>query len=95
MTIAAISAFVALTYLKPDIVINAGTAGGFQRVGAKIGDAFVSTRFAHHDRRVPIPGFLEYGKSNIPSFMCNHLVEVFFKYIYLIILMTDGYFIVL
>jgi 5'-methylthioadenosine nucleosidase len=76
MNAAVVSAFVALTELNPDIVINAGTAGGFQRGGAKIGDAFASTMFCHHDRRIPIPGFADYGRSSIPSFICDHLVQV-------------------
>ena len=46
------------TYHKTkDLVINAGTAGGFSRKGAAIGDAFISTGIKHHDRRIAIPGF--------------------------------------
>ena len=33
-----------------------GTAGGFKRKGAAIGDAFISSQVANHDRRIPIPG---------------------------------------
>jgi hypothetical protein len=35
---------------QPDLVINAGTAGGFGRMGAAIGDVFVSSRTVNHDR---------------------------------------------
>jgi nucleoside phosphorylase len=45
----------------PDIYINAGTAGGFQRHGATIGDIYVVTSFTFHDRRIPIPGYDTYG----------------------------------
>lgn len=38
------------------ICMHAGTAGGFKSKGAAIGDAFVSTQVANHDRRIPIPG---------------------------------------
>lgn len=37
--------------LKPDLVINAGTAGGFKKHGTAIGDVFISTRVKNHDRR--------------------------------------------
>ena len=36
--------------------MHVGTAGGFKSKGAAIGDAFVSTQVANHDRRIPIPG---------------------------------------
>mmetsp|Transcript_13870 Transcript_13870/g.38131 ORF Transcript_13870/g.38131 Transcript_13870/m.38131 type:complete len:278 (-) Transcript_13870:1235-2068(-) len=44
-----------------DLVINAGTCGGFKRKGAGIGDVFLTTGVANHDRRIPIPGFDTYG----------------------------------
>ena len=37
--------------IKPDLVINAGTAGGFKKHDTAIGDVFVSTRVKNHDRR--------------------------------------------
>lgn len=40
-----------------DLLINAGTCGGFQAMGAEIGDVFFTTASAHHDRRIPIPNF--------------------------------------
>lgn len=47
--------------LHPDLVINAGTAGGFGAKGAAIGDVFVSSLIHNHDRRIPIPGYEAYG----------------------------------
>lgn len=44
-----------------DLVLNAGTCGGFSRKGAAIGDVFLTTGVANHDRRIPIPGFDMYG----------------------------------
>ncbi len=41
--------------LRPDLVISVGTAGGFAARGAAIGDVFVATGFANHDRRIPLP----------------------------------------
>lgn len=46
------------------------------RNGAAIGDAFISTTCAHHDRRIPIPGFTEYGKGDHSSVSCKNLIEV-------------------
>lgn len=37
--------------IKPDLVINAGTAGGFKKHDTAIGNVFVSTRVKNHDRR--------------------------------------------
>ena len=53
---AALSTFLAIEALKPDIVINAGTCGGFQACGGRVGDVYVSTGVANHDRRIQIPG---------------------------------------
>lgn len=58
---ASMAAMLAIQQFKPDLVINAGTAGGFSRVGGKVGDAYIGTRYCNHDRRIPIPGFSEYG----------------------------------
>lgn len=60
-TPAALSTYLAVKLISPDLVINAGTAGGFKSKGADIGDVFLASAFAHHDRRIPIPGFTEYG----------------------------------
>ena len=49
------------SYPNVDLVINAGTCGGFGRKGAAIGHVFLTTGVAHHDRRIPIPGFDTYG----------------------------------
>lgn len=73
---AALAAFYAIHETQPDLVINAGTAGGFKRVGAEIGDAFISTVCAHHDRRIVIPEFVPYGKGTHPSVATKNLVQV-------------------
>jgi 5'-methylthioadenosine nucleosidase len=75
-SIAAISTFIALTELKPDLIINAGTAGGFKKHSAAIGDVFLSDHVKHHDRRIPLPGFHEYGRGNHESFKCHNLIKV-------------------
>lgn len=59
---AAMATFLALEKLDDvDLLINAGTAGGYRRKGAEIGDVFLVTHVAHHDRRIPIPDFVPYG----------------------------------
>jgi 5'-methylthioadenosine nucleosidase len=50
-----------------DLLINAGTCGGFQRKGAEIGNVYLTTAVAHHDRRIPIPGFVDYGVGKVKS----------------------------
>lgn len=52
---AALTAYLAIQALKPDLVISLGTAGGFKSKGGEIGDVYLSTGFANHDRHIPIP----------------------------------------
>ena len=52
---------------KVDLLINAGTGGGFKSMGAEIGDVFLTTAVANHDRRIPIPSFTDYGIGKIES----------------------------
>ena len=76
----AVLAYAALEAFHPDLLINAGTAGGFkvsksrapcewwrciglrlvshhplQAKGAAIGDVYLATHIANHDRRIPLP----------------------------------------
>lgn len=58
----ALAVFLALQKLPHvKLLINAGTCGGFQRKGAAIGDVYLTTAVANHDRRIPIPPFIPYG----------------------------------
>lgn len=52
---AALTAYLAIQTFKPDLVISLGTAGGFKAKGGEIGDVYLSTGFANHDRHIPIP----------------------------------------
>ncbi|GLT86119.1 hypothetical protein SLE2022_042810 [Rubroshorea leprosula] len=58
---AALVTYAAIQALQPDLIINAGTAGGFKAKGADIGDVFLASDIAFHDRRIPIPVFDLYG----------------------------------
>lgn len=64
---AAMVTLLALQKDRPDVYLNAGTAGGFSREGATIGDIFVTSHFVFHDRRIPIPGYDAYGVGKLPS----------------------------
>jgi 5'-methylthioadenosine nucleosidase len=60
-TAALLTTYLAVDVFKPDIVISVGTAGGFKSKGAEIASIFLSTTTLHHDRRIPLPGFKEFG----------------------------------
>lgn len=50
----------AIEHLRPDVVVSAGTCGGFAARGGVVGDVYLSSgQFVFHDRRVPLPGFHE------------------------------------
>ena len=52
----------------PDLLLSVGTAGGWQRVGASIGDVYLAwDRFVYHDRRIDLPGFDTFGRGEIPA----------------------------
>nr|CAB3469220.1 unnamed protein product [Digitaria exilis] len=58
---AALVTYASIQALKPDLIINAGTAGGFKAKGACVKDVFLASDVAFHDRRIPIPVFDMYG----------------------------------
>jgi nucleoside phosphorylase len=66
---AILNAYITLSQFKPDLCINAGTAGGFRCRGCEIGDVFLIDRpCKFHDHRIPIPGFDAYGVGSYPAF---------------------------
>ena len=65
---ASLATFLAIEKMKTspshdavDLILNGGTCGGFSRKGGAIGDVFLTTGVANHDRRIGIPGFDKYG----------------------------------
>lgn len=72
---AALTAFLTLKHLEPDVLISAGTAGAFDAKGAKIGDIYFSKNIKFHDRRIAIPGFKEYGVGNYDGPNVEHLAS--------------------
>lgn len=73
---AALNTYAASQMFSPDLVITAGTAGGWVRDDTEIGDVFLnSDRFVHHDRRVDVPGFDAYGIGSYPGMVVDELAE--------------------
>lgn len=67
---AALNTFWGIEQFNPDLILNAGTAGGFSKLGAEIGDVYLSKEvFQFHDRRINLGNdFYQYGKGLYPSF---------------------------
>lgn len=74
---AALNTYCVIDRFKPDLVISAGTAGGWSARGAVIGDVYLSDqRFVHHDRRIGIAGYAEYGIGSYPAVPVSALAQV-------------------
>jgi len=58
-----------------DLVVNAGTCGGFKSKGAEIADVFLTVGVANHDRRIPIPGFDTYGVGKLETMETSTMAE--------------------
>ena len=53
---------------RPDLLINAGTCGGFESRGGHVGKTYLAgNAFLYHDHRIPIPGFRELGEARVPA----------------------------
>lgn len=72
---ASLTTFLALKHFTPDLLINAGTAGGFKSQGAEIGDVFLSLSCVNHDRRIPMAPYQEYGVGMKHSVSAPNLKE--------------------
>ena len=61
-TPACVNAYASIVAFDPQLVISAGTAGGFASRGAEIGDVFLSSKCIFHARRIPFgPAYEAYG----------------------------------
>ncbi len=73
---AALNTYVTLSRYQPQLLINAGTAGGFSYHGSKIGDVYLSEEaFRFHDRRIPLSKYEEYGVGHFPALDLSHLAQ--------------------
>ena len=70
---AALTAYQVCEVLKPDLLLNAGTAGGFKAKGGAVGDVSLATAFKNHDRRIQIPDFDVYGVGATDAAPCPNL----------------------
>ena len=72
---AALTAYSLLTHLKPDLLVNAGTAGGFAARGGGVGDVYVGYACRHHDRHIQLPLYEPYGVYEVPTLDAPRLRE--------------------
>lgn len=64
---ATLTAQLAIDRFRPELIVNAGTAGGFGEKGACIGDIYLSHRYVvFHDRRVSIGKWAQMGYGYFP-----------------------------
>tara|TARA_B100001250_G_scaffold409831_1_gene434985 strand:+ start:385 stop:1089 length:705 start_codon:yes stop_codon:yes gene_type:complete len=63
---AALSTFAAINSVQAEIVISAGTCGGFIQMGGSIGEVIIANRCVFHDHRIPLEDFEEYGFGDFP-----------------------------
>lgn len=73
---AALNTEVLIQNFSPNLIISAGTAGGFKEFGANIGDVYLSkdTCF-YHDRVIPIPGFDKFGVGSYKTTSTDELAK--------------------
>ncbi|XP_068640688.1 5'-methylthioadenosine/S-adenosylhomocysteine nucleosidase-like [Aristolochia californica] len=72
---AALVTYASIQVLKPDLIINLGTAGGLKVKGACIGDVFVISDVAFHHRRNPLPIRDQYGIGARKTFPTPNLLK--------------------
>ncbi|CAN8327630.1 unnamed protein product [Cochlearia groenlandica] len=72
---ASLVTYASIQVIKPDLIISAGTAGGFKAKGASIGDVYVVSDVAFHDRRIPVPVLDLYGVGMRKSFPTPNLIK--------------------
>ncbi|GJM61966.1 hypothetical protein [Persicobacter diffluens] len=72
---ATLATFAAIQAWQPDLILNAGTCGAFKSKGAEIAKVYWGNKVIHHDRRISIPGFKEYGVGDYPVFTDQALAQ--------------------
>lgn len=74
---AALNAYLVAARHRPDLLVTAGTAGGWARSGGCVGDVYLSAdRFVYHDRRIALPGYGAYGVGGYPAVRADALARV-------------------
>lgn len=64
---ATLSTYLGIKEFHPDLIMNIGTAGGFSRKHANVGDVYISNKISFYDRRLHSPDYKLYGKGNYSS----------------------------
>lgn len=65
-----------LEHWSPDLVVSAGTAGGWASKGGSIGATYLGgPHVVRHDRRIDIPGFDRFGVGNFPCVQMERAAE--------------------
>ncbi len=73
---ATLMAYEAINKTEPDLIISAGTAGGFSDKKGQIGGIYASRdHFIFHDRIVPLPGFHESAIGQFPALPISKMVS--------------------
>ncbi|XP_019702364.1 5'-methylthioadenosine/S-adenosylhomocysteine nucleosidase isoform X2 [Elaeis guineensis] len=75
MISASLVTYASIQALNPDLIINVGTAGGSRAKGACVGDVYLASNVAFHDRRIPIPVFDMYGIGSRRTFSTPNLLK--------------------
>ncbi len=61
---------------EPDVIISAGTAGGWEHHGTSIGQVYLSDDTFHfHDRRIGLTGWEAYGRGSYPGANTRKLAQ--------------------
>ncbi len=75
--IAAIAAWETIRTLSPNYIGSVGTAGGFQKKGASIGDVYLSERhICFHGRHIPVPEYASFELGHYPVMHIPNFVNI-------------------
>ncbi len=65
---ATLTAWLLAETCRPDLLVNAGTCGGFESRGGSIGQAYLASGdLLYNDHKVPIPAYKEQAEVRIPT----------------------------
>lgn len=74
---AAVAAHLLIRRFEPDLLVNAGTCGGFEARGAEVGTVYLGSKaFLFHDHRIPLAGMDAFGVGRIEARYPEELIEV-------------------
>lgn len=74
---ATLTTYLGITRYHPDVIISVGTAGGSSKKNVQIKDIYVSRKIYFYDRRIPTPGYHEYGLGGYSSMNLETITKKF------------------